>query len=239
MSMKLTNTQRALLSAAFQRDDRCTAAPTGAKRGHAARAADQLIAMGLLKEIRAKAAAPLWRRDEETGLGYSLKLTAAGIKAIAVKAATSSADSPSGEQSVAAEPKDQPSDEPPTDAVPPAEAIVLREKPSHSAPRSGTKIADVISLLQRSNGATLAELVVATGWLPHTTRAALTGLRKRGYGLALDRADGQRGSAYRIVSAGGDKLALTLKPTSKVDATSLQADRSDPAIDRKRARRAA
>ena len=43
----------------------------------------------------------------------------------------------------------------------------------------------------------LAELVAATGWLPHTTRAALTGLRKRGYAVGIDRAK-VRGSVYRI-----------------------------------------
>jgi len=48
------------------------------------------------------------------------------------------------------------------------------------------------------DGATLAELVAATGWLPHTTRAALTGLRKRGYAVGIDRADKVRGSVYRI-----------------------------------------
>jgi len=40
--------------------------------------------------------------------------------------------------------------------------------------------------------------VAATGWLAHTTRAALTGLRKRGYAVAIDRSDDKRGSFYRI-----------------------------------------
>jgi len=44
-------------------------------------------------------------------------------------------------------------------------------------------------LLQRDCGATLDELVASTGWLPHTTRAALTGLRKRGFTIAIDRSD--------------------------------------------------
>ena len=66
------------------------------------------------------------------------------------------------------------------------------------SPRGGTKIAQVIELLQRGDGATLAELVAATGWLPHTTRAALTSLRKRGYAVGIDRADKVRGSIYRI-----------------------------------------
>ena len=42
-------------------------------------------------------------------------------------------------------------------------------------------MARVVGLLQRDRGATLAEIIAATDWLPHTTRAALTGLRKRGY----------------------------------------------------------
>jgi DNA-binding MarR family transcriptional regulator len=47
--------------------------------------------------------------------------------------------------------------------------------------RAETKIAKVIALLGRGEGATLAELVEATGWQPHTTRAALTGLKKKGH----------------------------------------------------------
>lgn len=50
------------------------------------------------------------------------------------------------------------------------------------APRV-TKSALVLDLLRRVDGATLPELIDATGWLPHTTRAALTGLRKKGHGI--------------------------------------------------------
>ncbi|MCW3847382.1 DUF3489 domain-containing protein [Sphingomonas sp. LB-2] len=50
-----------------------------------------------------------------------------------------------------------------------------------SVPAKQTKAGLVLELLQREQGATLAELVIATGWLPHTTRAALTGLRKKGH----------------------------------------------------------
>lgn len=59
-----------------------------------------------------------------------------------------------------------------------------QSKPSNQTnplahPRKGSKIAAVVNLLERKRGATLDELVFATGWLPHTTRAALTGLRKK------------------------------------------------------------
>ena len=67
-----------------------------------------------------------------------------------------------------------------------------------SAPRSGSKLARVIELLQRDHGATIDELIDATDWLAHTTRAALTGLRKRGYAVVSDRSE--RGSFYRIVA---------------------------------------
>jgi hypothetical protein len=56
----------------------------------------------------------------------------------------------------------------------------------------------VIALLQRPEGATLAGIVEATGWLPHTTRAALTGLKKKGHTLTK----GKRGDVtyYSIAS---------------------------------------
>lgn len=38
-------------------------------------------------------------------------------------------------------------------------------------------------MLRRESGATLDELTGATSWLPHTTRAALTGLRKKGHAI--------------------------------------------------------
>jgi hypothetical protein len=65
-----------------------------------------------------------------------------------------------------------------------------------SAPRDGTKLAQLVELLRRDQGATITELVAATDWLPHTTRAALTGLRKRGYAVTINRPDKERGSAY-------------------------------------------
>ena len=61
-------------------------------------------------------------------------------------------------------------------------------------------MARVLELLQRDCGATLEELIAATDWLPHTTRAALTGLRKRGCSVTIDRSDKERGSTYRARS---------------------------------------
>jgi len=60
-----------------------------------------------------------------------------------------------------------------------------------------TKRARLIALLERKEGASLDDMVVATGWLPHTTRAALTGLRKANKIIQSEKVDGVR--RYRIV----------------------------------------
>ena len=70
----------------------------------------------------------------------------------------------------------------------------------NAAPRAGTKQALVMEMLSAGKGATLDALVEATGWLPHTTRAALTGLRKRGFSIERTRENGSA-SVYRIVAA--------------------------------------
>ena len=53
-----------------------------------------------------------------------------------------------------------------------------------------TKAEIVLTLLTRPEGATLDELVAATGWLPHTTRAAMTGLKKKGHQITRTKVDG-------------------------------------------------
>jgi DNA-binding IclR family transcriptional regulator len=68
-----------------------------------------------------------------------------------------------------------------------------------SQPRSGSKLARVIALLSKDAGASLKTLAEATGWLPHTTRAALTGLRKRGFEIGRVK-DDRLGAVYRLAS---------------------------------------
>src|SRR6478609_1026850 len=84
MSIKLTDTQLVLLGAAVQRKDPCLVAPPTLKGAAAQKVASKLISAGFVKEVEAKASGPIWRRDEESGAAYALKLTAAGAEAIAV-----------------------------------------------------------------------------------------------------------------------------------------------------------
>jgi len=57
-------------------------------------------------------------------------------------------------------------------------------------PERKTKQALLLELIGREGGATLEELTSATGWLPHTARAAITGLRKRGHDVRRERVEG-------------------------------------------------
>jgi hypothetical protein len=143
----------------------------------------------------------------ETGKTYALVITAVGRKAIPISS-TTKGDSPK---------------EPPDDVTPRARTTKSRVRPAEksgrtgnpqhtdvdrplknaltgaNAPRPGSKLAGVIGLLSRAQGAGIEDLTAATGWLPHTTRAALTGLRKRGYVLARERREGTD-TVYRILS---------------------------------------
>jgi Protein of unknown function (DUF3489) len=201
MSVKLTDAQIVMMSAAAQRKDRCLSAPATIKGAALSKVGLKLAKLGLVREIGAKAGVPIWRRDD-AGHGYALKLTAAGLKAIVVD---------EGAQD-AIEPSEAPQ--------PQAKIATNPDDGDHTArmvvPRDGSKLALVIEHLQRADGATTIDLTQATGWLPHTTRAALTGLRKRGYAVIRERV-GAGDSVYRISDAsadGGDRAAL---PRDAVD----------------------
>ena len=75
------------------------------------------------------------------------------------------------------------------------------DKTAGAAPRQGTKIATVIEMLRSPSGASIEDLTMATEWQPHTTRAAITGLRKRG--LVVERTKEERrkriATIYRII----------------------------------------
>lgn len=63
--------------------------------------------------------------------------------------------------------------------------------PAPAIAKAPTKQSLVIDLLRRQEGALLTDIVTATGWLPHTARAALTGLKKKGHAIESRRADKQ------------------------------------------------
>jgi hypothetical protein len=66
------------------------------------------------------------------------------------------------------------------------------------ATKAPSKQQQLAAMVVRDEGATLDQMIAATGWLPHTTRAALTGLKKKGYAISSDKVGGVR--TYRAVA---------------------------------------
>ena len=203
---KLTDTQLIVLSAAANHDEGLAARPANLNAAAAMKVASSLIDKGLVREIRAKANAPVWHENDDGR--FALKITRAGREAIGVdeeegqQAASSSAipeiskSKKSG--SKAAGKKD--AAKTPNARTKAARATTAGNAESSSAQvRAGSKQATIVKLMSRPKGATLDEMIEATEWLPHTTRAALTGLRKRGFALERIK-DEAKGSVYRIKS---------------------------------------
>jgi hypothetical protein len=140
-----------------------------------------------VKEVLVRRNQPAWRTDEnEKPAG--LKITRAGLKSLGMEPGKD--DEADAEE--AAPKKHSPKDG--------SKRAARGASASDQGPRAGSKQALVISLLSRAKGATLDQLVAATGWLPHTTRAALTGLRKKGHAVEKSKnASGQ--TVYRIENA--------------------------------------
>ena len=78
-----------------------------------------------------------------------------------------------------------------------------------AAVRTESKKDRLIGMLSRDAGTTIAEISAALDWQPHTTRAAITGLRKSGHKVETAKpVDGGAGLIYRIaISAAADAKA--------------------------------
>ena len=188
---KLTDTQLVILSTAAGRESHAVLPlPKSLKvRGTAAnKTLDGLCRKGLLEEKITTPDAESWR-EEEDGRRMTLVITAAGLQAIDGAPTQNKGKPPARDKSPA--------------KMPVAQRKAARAKPRNGKPkaiaRKGTKQALVLGLLKRKSGATLDEMVKATGWQAHSVRAALTGLRKRG--IPITRSQENDMSVYR---AGAD-----------------------------------
>ena len=79
---KLTDTQLIVLSSAAQHDEGLATRPANLNAAAAMKVASSLIDKGLMREIRAKADAPVWHENDDGR--FALKITKAGREAIGV-----------------------------------------------------------------------------------------------------------------------------------------------------------
>jgi hypothetical protein len=204
-TIRLNDLQLVLLSSAAARDNgslipmpqHCTQ-----DRARIGKAVAALLRRGLIEELPVTDHRLVWREQDQDPIG--LFITEAGRAAIASGPETNGADGSETEKGTeeAGHALDKADAAILSDAAAAANQDAYETAASEAATmvpcaaRNGSKIATVVAMLERDEGATLDEMVQATGWLSHTTRAALTGLRKKGRTIAKDR----RGdvTCYRI-----------------------------------------
>ena len=174
---KLTETQTIILSAGAQRPENIALPlPKGLAGAAAKMAITKMIERGWLQEVDAnmRRGEPLWRETGD-GHGTTLVVTDAGLGAIGI------------------------------DPVVVKTVVTIREHaaktvaPKLLTQREGTKQAMLIAMLQAVEGATMEEITVATGWLAHTARGAMSGALGKKLGLAVTSTkEDKRGRVYRI-----------------------------------------
>jgi hypothetical protein len=207
--MKLTDTQLIVLTKAAQRSTMLALPlPPNLKGGAANKVVIPLMQKGLLEEIDAnvRAGDTVWR-ETGSGHGITLAITEAGLAAIGIEPEpkTKSKSAPKAAESKA--PTKAPKAAKGANKAKVATIAATTEKTApktpagatERAPREGTKQATMIAMLQRKDGATIVEIVEATGWQQHTVRGAFAGALKKKLGLTIvsEKVEG-RGRVYRI-----------------------------------------
>ena len=183
-----SDTQSLILSRAATRPGNLALPlPEGLVGAAAKMVVGKMIARGWLEEVEAnlRRSEPMWR---ETGDGHGVTLVAtdAGLAAIGIE--------PEDANPAPAGATDAPTDEPAPDT--PNEPAAA---PKTRTPREGTKQATLIAMLRAPDGATIQEIMAATGWQSHTVRGAMAGALKKKLGLEVtsEKVEG-RGRVYRI-----------------------------------------
>ncbi|MCW5719215.1 MAG: DUF3489 domain-containing protein [Bauldia sp.] len=214
MTTKLSDTQLVILSTACGRDDRLVFPITASLKGGALnKVLQSLLAKGYIEETEAEAGSTVWRDDEGP---LTLRATHAAAVALGIEsepetpaaaevsqaaaepAATEEATPPHAAREPAGGPaNDEAADAPPEPSSAPTEPTSGEEGPKV---RAGTKQALLIEMLRRPEGATIDEVIAATGWQAHTVRGAMAGALKKKLGLDIksEKVEG-RGRVYSIV----------------------------------------
>jgi len=196
--MKLTDTQLVLLSAASQREDCAIELAPTLKGGAAHKVVGKLLTDGLIEEIQARGSLPVWHRDDDKG-ALALRITKRGLAAIQVGdgGAHPEADEHRDTEQQADLAPDKPSRR--TAARRNSDGRTSSGQPAKRS-RAHSKQGRVIEMLHRRQGATVAAIMKATGWQPHSVRGFLTSVVRTKLGLTLVSEKNGGDRVYRVVA---------------------------------------
>ena len=189
--MKLTDTQTIILSAAAGRDDGSIhPLPKTLKGGAVTKVTQALLRKGLIAEAPGREDWP-GRRDPY------FAITAEGALAINVEPAECPHLADPGAQAADGGQETEPAAD-----IPPKAKKAATGRDTAKGPvkqRTGTKQALVVEMLRRAEGATVDQIMEATGWQRHTVRGAFAGALKKKLGLAIaSEKVVDRGRVYRV-----------------------------------------
>jgi hypothetical protein len=213
--MKLSDTQLILLGEAARQENHALVLPDRLNSEAARKKTVQpLLDKDLVTEVAASGGLPVWRRNDD-GVPLALVITDAGLKAIHVEAEdkpaaaaviTANIPPPAASESkrrsgkanarkATAQPRRHQQTESPARAVSkPANAR------SGDRSHSGSKQDQVLAMLRSKSGTTLAAIMEATSWQPHSVRGFFSGVVRRKLKLALTSEGKGERRVYRIAA---------------------------------------
>jgi DNA-binding MarR family transcriptional regulator len=172
---KLTDTQLVILSAAAGREDHAVLPlidTLNANKAALTRSINSLLKRDLIIEKPVKTSAPSWREEEDHKIG--LYIADAGLKALGIETGGDGAETAAQSSDSARRARSRPK---------------TRTGAKGDGPDRTTKADHVLDMLRQPNGVALSEIQDATKWQPHTVRAFISGLRKKGTEIGRTRND--------------------------------------------------
>ena len=209
---KLSDTQILILSNAAQRDGNIALPlPASLRGGAAKKVIVALLARNYLAEVPAgRAPGTLVWDETDDGHFTTLVATADGLTAIGIEPEGADAPDADAAPATAAEGATEAQDAgaategaTPEEGAPAGDTVADTAEPKERKVRAGTKQAMLIEMLRAPEGATIDEIVAATGWQSHTVRGAIAGALKKKLGLEVTSEKvASRGRVYKLSAEG-------------------------------------
>jgi hypothetical protein len=202
-NIKLTDAQRVILSAAAARQSGLVLPlpkSLGDNRGTLGVILKSLLRRELVIERSIMPAEELWRDTAELGR-TTLVISTEGLKAIGIDPIEHVVHETDGTL-----PVDEARETAITGRLGGSVEPPKVDLADSSLPKPGTKLASLIAALRRPEGATITELMEATGWQAHSVRGAMSGNLKKKLNLEVtSEIVESRGRVYGIATEGADE----------------------------------